>query len=146
MQKKQTFSEYQYYEFKSTDKPLTEKDREEISKWSSRTKATRNGAIFVYNYGDFPKDEIEVLKKHFDALFYISNWGTIWLAFKFPSAIADIEQIMRYKIPESIEIISGDYRCLYLMWLNLVTKDFINDWGNINPNVKEPPIPYGLTH
>ncbi|GEM_PF-4001322 len=33
-------SEYQFYEFKAIDKPLSESDKREIGSWSSRTNPT----------------------------------------------------------------------------------------------------------
>ena len=50
-------SEYQYYEFRCIDRPLKEEEQKKIESWSSRTRPTSTGAIFVYNYRDFPKDE-----------------------------------------------------------------------------------------
>lgn len=47
-------SEYQYYEFQSVDRPLTQSEQEAISKLSSRAKISSSRAIFLYNYGDFP--------------------------------------------------------------------------------------------
>jgi hypothetical protein len=67
-------SGYQFYEFKSIDKPLTTKEKEIISGWSSRTSATNTGAIFTYHYSDFPMDELKVVEEYFDAMFYIANW------------------------------------------------------------------------
>ena len=43
-------SEYQFYEFRSVDRPLTTKEQQEIDKWSSRTSPSSTGATFIYNY------------------------------------------------------------------------------------------------
>lgn len=67
-------SEYQYYEFRCIDRPLTAEEQKEIGGWSSRTHPTSTGAIFIYNYRDFPKDEKRVVEQYFDAMFYIANW------------------------------------------------------------------------
>ena len=64
-------SEFQQYQFRTIDKPLSKEDREEISGWSSRTIASSTGATFIYHYGDFPKDEVTVVAQYFDAMFYI---------------------------------------------------------------------------
>ncbi|MCT4645649.1 MAG: hypothetical protein N4A74_11740 [Carboxylicivirga sp.] len=82
-------SEFQYYEFKSVDKALTEKERATISSWSSRTRASADGAVFTYHYRDFPQNEKEVVKTYFDAMFYTSNWGTCRLIFKISNDIID---------------------------------------------------------
>ena len=65
-------SEYQFYEFRSIDRPLTTQEQREIGRWSSRTHPTSTGATFVYNYGDFPKDPEQVVGRYFDAMFHIA--------------------------------------------------------------------------
>ena len=97
-------SEYQYYEFRCIDRPLTAEEQKEIGSWSSRTHPTSTGAIFIYNYRDFPKDEKRVVEQYFDAMFYIANWGTKRLIFKFPKELMDIDSIKPYCTPEAISI------------------------------------------
>ena len=77
-------SEYQYYEFQAIDQPLTAEAQEEMHHLSSRVDLTSNSASFVYNYGDFRGDPVEVLTKYFDAMLYITNWGTRQIMFRFP--------------------------------------------------------------
>jgi hypothetical protein len=60
--------------------------------------------IFIYNYGDFPKDEKRVVEQYFDAMFYIANWGTKQLIFKFPKELMNIDSIKPYCTPEEISI------------------------------------------
>ena len=97
-------SEYQYYEFRCIDRPLTAEEQKEIGGWSSRTHPTSTMAIFIYNYGDFPKDEKRVVEQYFDAMFYIANWGTKRLIFKFPKELMNIDSIKPYCTPEEISI------------------------------------------
>lgn len=175
-------SEYQFYEFKAIDKPLSQKAKDEIAHWSSRTNPSNTGAIFTYSYGDFPKDEMKVVEKYFDAMFYISNWGTAQLIFKLPNSLIDKNQLKQYcseglNIIENSnfilinicisdeegdgrwiegegwlsslstlreDIISGDYRCLYLIWLKVSTEDVLNNWGTVEPESDEPKIPANL--
>ena len=168
-------SEYQFYEFKSIDKALTKEEQNIISSWSSRTRVTSSGAIFTYNYGDFHQDEEKVVEQYFDAMFYISNWGSKRIIFKFPKELINIDQIQKYCTEPEIslkikknsilldldfseeepdddwiegegylssiislrdDIINGDYRCLYLAWLNTNI--------NGNENELEPSVPLGL--
>ncbi len=97
-------SEYQYYEFRCIDRPLTAEEQKEIGSWSSRTHPTSTGASFIYNYRDFPKDEKRVVEQYFDAMFYIANWGTKRLIFKFPKELMNIDSIKPYCTPEEISI------------------------------------------
>ena len=175
-------SEYQFYEFKSIDKPLTQTEKETISGWSSRTQATSSGAIFTYHYSDFPKDELKVVEKYFDAMFYISNWGTRRLIFKIPTDFVDKKKMKLFCV-EGLEIreyenfilidiwledeeggydwvegdgmlssfitlrndiISGDYRCLYLIWLKVSTEDVANGYDNVDADSIEPDVPFGM--
>ena len=176
-------SEYQFYEFKAIDKPLSQKDKNEIGSWSSRANPSNTGVVFTYSYGDFPKNGIKVVEKYFDAMFYISNWGTTQLVFKLPNNLIDTEQLRHYCIRDGInlieksdftildicisdeegggswiegegwlaslvtlrnDILSGDYRCLYLIWLKVGTEDALNEWGNVDLESIEPKVPCNL--
>ncbi|MBL8154235.1 MAG: hypothetical protein JNM70_08630, partial [Anaerolineae bacterium] len=106
-------SEYQYYEFQALDRPLTAEAQAEMRRLSSRVQLTASSASFVYNYSSFPGDPKSVLRKHFDAMLYITNWGTRQLMFRFPAnAIPD--QIMRdYQYDNALEwSSSGEFTIL----------------------------------
>jgi hypothetical protein len=173
-------SEYQYYEFQAIDRLLTEEERVEIGSWSSRTSPTSTHAIFTYSYGDFPKSPEKVVEKYFDAMLYISNWGSKRLMFRLPRTIIDEEMLIQYCFSDMVtisttddyvvldihfydeegggywvegegwlsslimlrnDILRGDYRMLYLAWLNAISLDYdIEDFYDEN----EPPIPDNL--
>ncbi len=97
-------SEYQYYEFQSVDRRLTQSEQEAISQLSSRAQISSTRAIFVYNYGDLPGNEKQLLIKYFDAMFYIANWGTLQLMFRFPKGLIDVEQMRKYCVEDIVEI------------------------------------------
>lgn len=176
-------SEYQFYEFKTIDRPLSEKDKSEIENWSSRTNPSNTGAIFTYSYSDFQKDEMKVIEKYFDAMFYISNWGTKQLVFKLPNNLIEIIQLKQYCIIEELKLIEkpdytllniciedeegggewidgngwlasliplrndillGDYRSLYLIWLKVSTDNALNELENEGLESIEPNVPYNL--
>jgi hypothetical protein len=80
-------SEYQFYEFRSIDRPLTTKEQQVIGGWSSRTYPTSTGATFTYSYSDFPQNPKQVVAKYFDAMFYIANWGSKQLMLRFPKEV-----------------------------------------------------------
>jgi hypothetical protein len=46
-------SEYQYYEFRAIDSPLTANQKESLSSLSSRARVTSHSVSYVYNYSDF---------------------------------------------------------------------------------------------
>lgn len=95
-------SEYQYYEFCSLQVPLTTEAREELHSLSSRAKVTSHGASYVYNYGDFRGDKKALLLKYFDIFFYISNWGTVRLMFKYTTQQANYDELKKYCIKDVI--------------------------------------------
>lgn len=96
-------SEYQYYEFRAIDRPLTEEEQRTIGKLSSRVNLSPTQAIFVYHYSDFPANAEEILARYFDAMLYMANWGSCQLMFRFPKTVIDLEQVRPYCPPYDIE-------------------------------------------
>lgn len=172
-------SEYQYYEFQAIDRPLTKQEQDDIRELSSRVQLTPNQAIFLYNYGDFRGDPKKVLTEYFDMMFYIANWGTWRLMFRFPKAIVNLEWFQPYELRNTVttsitpqyiildiqineeegigwvngegwmpnllplrdELLRGDLRLLYLVWLR--TAPYLAEYGREDDPV-EPPIPPNL--
>ncbi len=103
-------SEYQYYEFQTVERSLTEEEREIISQLSSRVQLSSTRAIFTYSYGDFRGNPEDLLSQSFDAMFYIANWGTIQLMFRFPKSLLNLNLLKSYCLEDYIEIIErGNY-------------------------------------
>jgi len=97
-------SEYQYYEFRAIDKPLTEAQKTKVSALSSRAYVTSHSASFVYNYGDFHGDIENLMTKYFDAMLYITNWGSRRLIFRIPCSLIDMKKVGAYCISDEIEL------------------------------------------
>ena len=110
-------SEYQYYEFQAIDRPLTPAEQQAVSKLSSRVEPHPRRAIFVYHYSDLRANAKELLARYYDAMFYIANWGTTRLMFRFPRDLINPEQIEPYCVEDyiSCEVI-GDYVVLDMEW------------------------------
>jgi hypothetical protein len=89
-------SEYQYYEFLALDKPLTDEQRAELRKLSSRAEITATRFVNEYNYGDFHGNPEKLVERYFDAFCYLANWGTRRLMFRFPRALLDAEAARKY--------------------------------------------------
>jgi hypothetical protein len=68
--------EYQYYEFQTLDRPLTQQQISELRAYSTRAEITSTRFVNSYNYGDFRRDPKQWVEKYFDAHFYLANWGT----------------------------------------------------------------------
>ncbi len=56
-------------------------------------------AVFVYHYGgDFRGNPEAVLAKYYDAMFYLANWGSRHLLFRFPAALVDAAAMAQYSV------------------------------------------------
>jgi len=103
-------SAYQYYEFQAIDKPLSEKDREELRAISSRAQITSTSLVNEYNYGNFKGDPLKLVEKYFDAFLYVTNWGTHQFMLKIPRKLIDLDLASQYCIGDSWTIYEkGDY-------------------------------------
>lgn len=101
-------SEYQYHEFCSISEPLSSDAREEMLSLSSRAKVGTHGAQYVYNYGDFRGEPEALLVKYFDAYFYIANWGSLQLGFKYLAKDIDAAELEKFCKEDFITCTSHD--------------------------------------
>ena len=76
-------SEYQYYEFVAVDGPISDEGMRYAQGCSSRAQVSRHRWQNTYHFGDF-HGSAETLLKHYDAHFYIANWGSVRLGLAFP--------------------------------------------------------------
>ena len=96
-------SEYQFYEFQTIDRALTDEEQAEVGKLSSRVALTPTQAVFTYHFGDFRGKPEEVLERYFDAMLYLANWGTRRLMFRLPKALVDLRFVRAYEVEDVIE-------------------------------------------
>lgn len=96
-------SEYQYYEFRAIDRPLTEEQRADVSALSSRAYVTSHVASFVYNYGNFRGDTDLLMTEYFDVMLSMTNWGSRRLIFRIPCPLIDSKEVDLYCISEEID-------------------------------------------
>lgn len=93
-------SEYQYYEFQALDRLLTNKQIDELGRYSSRAQITPSTFINVYNYSDFRGDPDYLMEKYFDAFCYLANWGTRWLMLRIPKKLLNPETVAPFEAGE----------------------------------------------
>jgi hypothetical protein len=92
-------SEYQYYEFQAIDRPLTPDEQQAIAQLSSRVDPHPWRAIFTYSFGGSLRRSAEdLLADYYDAMLYLANWGSRQLAFRFPKALMDLQQMRQYNV------------------------------------------------
>ena len=147
-------SEYQRYEFITSDRPLTPAQLDAVNTLSSHIEASSTHAFIEYHWGDFKHDPINVLHEFFDGFLYWANWGAPELAFRFPHGILPADLIDGYDLDDFVtltrypdydildihfgemegpdewidyelgsliairdELMDGDLRSLYIVWL-----------------------------
>ncbi len=106
-------SEYQYYEWQTIDRPLTDEEQAAVNRLSSHIDVTSTRAEVTYSWGDFKHDPQEVLARYFDAFLYLANWGSRQLMFRFPKGLVDVRQVAPYCLGDYITFgESGEYAIL----------------------------------
>jgi hypothetical protein len=83
-------SEYQYYEFRAIDQPLTQKQVGELRNISSRARIDSRSLVNEYNFGNFRGNVDQLMREYFDAHLYLANWGTHTLVFRLPRRLVDV--------------------------------------------------------
>ncbi|HEY2169932.1 MAG TPA: hypothetical protein VGJ30_09935 [Candidatus Angelobacter sp.] len=86
-------SEYQYYEFRAMDRPLTTTEMSELRSISTRAVITSTSFTNHYEWGDLKADPFKLLEKYFDSFVYIANCGTRILCFRLPHDLVDDKQL-----------------------------------------------------
>ncbi|MBN1428397.1 MAG: hypothetical protein JXB07_08430 [Anaerolineae bacterium] len=108
-------SEYQYYEWQTIDRILTPDEQAAVNGLSSHIEVTSSRAVVTYSWSDFRHDPKQVLARYFDAHFYIANWGSLSLMFRFPQGLLDTAAIEPYCVEDCISLETvGAYQVLDL--------------------------------
>lgn len=84
-------SEYQYYEFLSIDRSLTEREQRELRMISTRAEISAVRFQNEYQWGDLKADPTQLLARYFDAHVYVTNWGVHRFALRFPKDLVDVK-------------------------------------------------------
>lgn len=88
-------SEYQYYDFRAIDRPLTSAQRGELGRISTRAEISSTRFTNVYTFGDFKGTPVALVERYFDAFLYLANWGTRELMFRVPLVRARAARVLR---------------------------------------------------
>ena len=89
-------SEYQYYEFLAIDRPLTEREMQELRAVSSRAVITATRFTNHYEWGNFKGDPRAWMERYFDAFLYFANWGTHEFMLRLPRRVLEPATARRY--------------------------------------------------
>ena len=89
-------SEYQYYEFQSVDRRLSDKEMQELRAYSTRAHITPTSFANEYSFGDFKGNPDAWMEKYFDAFLYVANWGTHEFKLGLPSKVLSVDTARLY--------------------------------------------------
>jgi FtsZ-interacting cell division protein YlmF len=96
-------SEYQYYEFRAIERPLSNKQVGELRRYSSRADITATSFSVEYDWGDFKGDPHQWMEKYFDAFVHVANWGTRWFMVRIPAHVLAREVASEYYADDFLE-------------------------------------------
>jgi len=121
-------SEYQRYEWMTSDRPLTRAQLDAVNGLSSHIDASSTHALIEYQWGDFKHDPIQVLHEFFDGFLYWANWGAPELALRFPHGILPDDFLDGYELDEVVTFTQHpDYDILDIHFGDLEAPD---EWVN----------------
>jgi hypothetical protein len=89
-------SEYQYYEFRAVDRPLTNQQIRDLRRYSSRAEITATTFSVEYDWGAFKGNPNQWMERYFDAFVHFANWGSRWLMLRIPSHQVGSEIVSEY--------------------------------------------------
>lgn len=96
-------SEYQYYEFQAIDRPLTLPEQRAVAKLSSRVTPHPRRAVFVYHWSGLPARAEHLVLTYYDAMLYLTNWGSRQLIFRFPDHLVYPAAMRAYDVRSHAE-------------------------------------------
>jgi hypothetical protein len=174
-------SEYQRYEFMTSDRPLTRAQLEAVNALSSHIEASSTHALIEYHWGNFKHDPIKVLHQFFDGFLYWANWGAPKLALRFPHGTLPADLLDGYDLDDFVtftqypdydilhihfgemeapdkwteyelgslipirdELMEGDLRALYIVWLASQRMIGSYDEEEDDEILSVPPVPPAL--
>src|SRR5262245_19556488 len=102
-----TMSEYQYYEFRAIDRPLNQRQMDELRQLSTRAEITPTSFTNEYHWGDFRGNPAVLMEKYFDAFVYVANWGTRRFMVRLPRPLLDVDEARPYAEGEGLSLKAG---------------------------------------
>ena len=97
-------SEYQYYDFRALDRPLTRNEMAALRAISTRATITATSFTNHYEWGDLKANPSKLLEKYFDAFVYVANWGTHEFYIRLPQGSVDYKFLKAMVPGESLRI------------------------------------------
>src|SRR2546421_11162998 len=89
-------SEYQYFEFQTVDRRLSEKEMRDLRVYSTRARITPTSFVNEYNFGSFKGNANAWMEKYFDGFLYLANWGTLEVQLAVPAKTLPSNIVRQY--------------------------------------------------
>ena len=106
-------SEYQYYEFRCMDRPLTAKEIEKLRAISSRAEISSVMFRNEYDYGDLKADATDMLARYFDVSLYLTNWRVRQFSIRFSTDSMNRQELEVYLDGELVTLVD---KGKHLIW------------------------------
>lgn len=97
-------SEYQYYDFRAIDCPLTKKEMTALRSISTRAAITTTSFTNHYEWGDLKANPSKLLEKYFDTFVYVANWGTHEFYIRLPQESVDYKLLKAMAPGETVRV------------------------------------------
>ena len=97
-------SEYQYYDFRALDRPLTRNEMAALRSISTRAAITATSFTNHYEWGDLKANPSKLLETYFDAYVYVANWGTREFHIRLPQGSIDYRLLKAMVLGESLRV------------------------------------------
>src|SRR5713226_6628234 len=108
-------SEYQYHEWQTVDRVLTPAEQAAVNSLSSHIEVSSSRAVVTYQWSNFRHEPRQVLLQYFDGYFYMANWGSLRLMFRFPKGLLDEADVTPYCVDGYVTFETvGQYQVLDL--------------------------------
>jgi len=97
-------SEYQYYDFRALDRPLTRNEMATLRSISTRAAITAASFTNHYEWGDLKANPSKLLETYFDAYVYVANWGTREFHIRLPQGSIDYRLLKAMVLGDSLRV------------------------------------------
>ncbi|MHA6618546.1 hypothetical protein [Pseudonocardia sp. DLS-67] len=92
------------------DRPLDERQLDEVRTLSTRAHITPTSFVNTYEWGNFRGNPRVLMERYYDAFLYLANWGSRWLSLRVPSLLLDLPTAQRYCVGDGASArVSGEH-------------------------------------
>jgi hypothetical protein len=97
-------SEYQYFDFRALDRPVTRNEMATLRSISTRAAITATSFTNHYEWCDLKANPSKLLETYFDVYVYVANWGTREFHIRLPQESIDYRLLKAIVLGESLRV------------------------------------------